>query len=580
MSIESEFSHSAGASQNNRAIGKFQQLILVVIVFAVALVTRYGIVDHPPIYDELYQILPALSWQENQNFSVLDGEYSRGALYTKLIALSFDLAGESSMVSARLIPSVLPGALLVAVVFFWAFRTCGLAAGLFTAVFLLLWPNGIEVSQYVRFYSLQGLLFVVGALLIYTAMVAGLSKARRFIYLLLAAGLLLIGLQLQMLTALGIGAIVAWIALTLGPNWLKSYPLLWWVLAGLILAGAAVLFSGVFTDKILQLWTLYNWEPWPVQNDTTFYHRDFRDNYATFWPLFPVAAIIALRVNFWPASFCITIFSLTFLLQSFGGLKNIRYLYGTMPFFFVIWGIALQAVFPAAWRAFRATCDKIFPVWLPSRARSVLFVGCTATALMFLVGGNVALVRSAKLALGKDQNMLVGKVRWEWTAAKEMVAPWLSKGALIVTSEELRAVNSIGDYDLAYNKPRFSEMLFLLGPDTPPFVTDIRNGRPIIGELDDMTHVMACHPIGIILFDRPGVSSGNAIRLAKYGRSLGAEITVQRNGGMSLFGWEHRFEPSADECSQLYSFQGDFAADRILEGRSLPQVLSSAKAER
>ncbi|MEL6680038.1 MAG: hypothetical protein AAFQ51_15130, partial [Pseudomonadota bacterium] len=284
-------------------------LVLTAIVFLLALGSRMGIVDHPPIYDELYQLMPAVSWQTEQSFAVLSGIYDRAAPFTQLIAFSFDVFNERSVAAARMIPTVLPGAALVAIMFFWARQVAGIVPACITAFFLILWPNGIEVSQYIRFYALQGLCFVSAAILIYTALTVRWGLIWRGLLLVAAAALLLLALRLQMMTLIGAGAIGLWVAIVLLPGWLRAYPKLWFLLAGGVLLVGGVLASGVINDTLVWMWTTYQWEPWPPLNDTFFYHRDFRDNYPTFWPLFPIAAIIALRANFKVASFCLILFA-------------------------------------------------------------------------------------------------------------------------------------------------------------------------------------------------------------------------------------------------------------------------------
>jgi hypothetical protein len=565
----------------DRQAASFVPIFLIgVAAFAAAFLTRVGMADHPLIYDELYQYLPAVSWQENQNFAVLDGIYDRAARFTRLIALSFGLMGEQSAFAARLIPTVIPGALLVSLVVAWAYHVNGAITALIALVFLLFWPNGIEVSQYIRFYSIQGLLFVAGALLVYLALADLRSLASQLAALAAAAFLFLLALDLQMLTALGVGALGLWVLLVFAPGWLRAYPWLWWLVGTVVAASAAILMSGVFSEEIRWLWTTYNWEPWPVQNDTTFYHRDFRDNYPTFWPFFPVIAIIALRANFVPASFCLILFATTFVLQSLGGLKNIRYLYPTMPFFFVLWGIALQAVLPVLWRFLRDDATEAMSFLVPASLKKPFAWLVLAIAAGFLIFANPAFLRSTKLMLGKDENMLLGKTRWQWTEARMLLAPWLADNAVIVTDEEMRAVEWLGDFDLGYNKPRFSELLYSIGPGTPPFTIDRRTGRPLIGEFSDFELVVLCHPVGVFITNQPGIRSANVTRLLQDTRDTGLTMVLQTGNGVSFAGWRHGADmvlPPA--CPRLPDFGAPGAAGRILSGQSRPQSVSSAKAE-
>ncbi|MFQ6550863.1 hypothetical protein AAD018_000790 [Aestuariibius insulae] len=549
----------------------------LLLVFGLAFVSRIAMLGAPPIYDELYQLVPALSYHAGEGFSVLDGTYDRASDFTRLIAASFDLTGEPSWWAARLIPSVLPGVLLVVAIFAWAWHVDRRGTAVIVAVFLILWPNGIEVSQYIRFYALHGLLFVLATMAVYAVFEEARTVAIR-VGLLLGAGILLAAAyRLQMLTLLGAGALGLWVAMAYGPRWLREIPWVKWAVLAAVVVVGGVLASGVLNDTLGWLWTTYRWEPWPASGDTTFYHRDFRDNYPTFWPLFPVAALIALRVNFKPAFFCLVLFAVCFVLQTFGGLKNIRYLYPVMPFLFVIWGIALRAVISAVFGWLIETSrEAVSPLVAERWVRPVAWSGIVV-ALAFAFFANAAFVRSVGLIAGLNDGELLGKVRWQWRSAEEVVTPWLERGALVVTTEEMRAVEWLGDYDVGFNRPRFSELLYSLGPDTQAFAADFRTGRPLTGDVGDIERLIACHPVGVVLADAPWARSGNALRLREAAQLSGAEAVLSRHDGMAMLGWER--EGGAIGCNALAELEGS-AAERILSGARQPQTLSSAKAER
>jgi len=547
----------------------WRSVVFGLAVFAAALVSRSGLISYPPIYDELYQLLPAESLLADNGYAVLDGIYDRARLYTQLIAASFQLMGNTDTATARLIPSAIPGALLVVLVSLWARAVIGPVAGWIVTGFLLFWPNGIEVSQYIRFYALHGIFFVPAALMVYWALASETLALRWRIALIAGAlPLLAVALHLQMLTMLGVGAVGLWVAIVFLPGWLQRHRWLWGVLALAVLVVAGVLASGIFAEKLRWLWTTYRWEPWPAQTDMFFYHRNFRDNYPTFWPLFPLAALIALRAYPRPASFCLVLFAATFVLQSFGGLKNIRYLYTTMPFFFVLWAAALQVLIPVIWRYIRETARAGLAPFVPRAMAGGLALGVLAVSTVFVVGANAAFERSSRLIVGKPAHILLGKQRWTWPEAREMAAPWLKEGAVVVTSEEMLAVRWLGDFDLAYNKPRFSELLYKLGPLTPPFTADRRTGRPVIGEFGDLARVIACEPVGIFITNANWLGgSGLPLRLAQVAQATGAEFTAERGQGMALLGWRRGPDAPrpqlAHSCRTLPIMQESRAADRL-----------------
>jgi hypothetical protein len=548
-------------------------------VFLAALVSRTGMLWLPPIYDELYHILPARSLQETGTFAILDGAYKRAPIFTRFVALAYDLAGERSPAAARFLPSVLPGALLAAVMFLWTRLVAGWIAACVVAVFLLFWPNGIEVSQYIRFYALQGLAFVVAALSIYTATTTAVTVRAQAVLLAAALFLLLFALSLQPMTLIGSAAIAMWIAVLYLPGWLKRHPRLWWVIASVSVLAAIVLARGVLSEDLAHLWTTYRWEPWPVLRDTTFYHRDFRDNYPTFWPLFPLAALIALRARFVPASFCVALFTVSFVLQSFGGLKNIRYLYPTMPFFFAIWGIALAATARTLMRYFLETAEAaLAPAVRPALRRGAAVLAL-AVASLFVVAANAAFERSVRMIDGSTTEFLLGKRRWQWTGVRELVEPWLRRGAVVITTEEMTTVGWLGDYDIAFNKPRFSEMLYVLGPGTRPFALDIRTGRPIVGEVEDLRPVISCAPVGLILSNASWMSTANARASERIAEETGADVVTDIRGDIAMLAWRRDSAPQV-ECPDLPGLRDPGAAARLLAGESQARYVSSKRAER
>lgn len=534
-------------------------------VFALAILTRTGVIDLPPIYDEHYHILPAQSWLAEGTLRVLDGAYERGAIFTKLVALSFEIMGNREPLAARLIPSVIPGALLVVIVFLWTRMTIGAVAGWFVLVFLLLWPNGIEVSQYIRFYALQGVLFISGALLVYSGLADGISMRRRLLFLLGAVPLFLLALELQTLTLIGLGAIGIWVVLVLLPGWLARYRWLW--IPVLIVAGGgiAAIASGLLDDQIAKYWRLYRWAPWPHIDDRFFYHRNFRDNYPTFWPLFPLAALVALRAHPRAASFALTLFAVTFVVQTFGTFKNIRYLYPTMPFFFVIWAAAFQATLPKVQEFMLASTKGALAPFLPGGGLRAAAGVALTVSLLFLFGANAAFERSINLVRGQPSNILLDKARWTWPQAQELAAPWLAEGAVVITSEEMLAARWLGDYDIGYNRPRFSELQFTIDPDVPPFTIDPRLGRPSIGLFEDLERVIICEPVGIFITNKRWLDRGGAaLRMAELAQKTGASFITQRGAGMGLLGWRREGDVSdGTDCSDIPTLQGSRTADRL-----------------
>ncbi len=548
--------------------------VFAVLVFVLALTTRIALLNYPPIYDELYQMLPAQSWRVQGDFAVLDGVYDRAMIFTQLIALAFDLSGDDGVAAARFWPSTVPGALLVALVFAWTRASVGIFAGWVVAVFMLLWPNGIELSQYARFYALHGLAFVAGALALYRALEKPISLAASIFWGLIAAAFFLFSAKLQLSTVVGLMGLSLWILIAHLPNWLRVRPWLWWFFAGGVLLVAGVLASGALTETLSLLWFTFRWEPWPAVGDTFFYHRILRDNYPTFWPLLPVAVLVALAVRPRPAAFCAALFATGFTIHSFGGLKGLRYLYWVMPFFFVLWAITLQALVPLLAATLSRFSWQALSPYTPRLLRRRIAVTALMLAATFLFAANAAFERSINLTIGQPADSLLGKPRYAWPDAPALLHPWLKDGALIITSEEMLAIEYLGDFDLAYNKPRFSEFAYSMGPNTPPFTIDRRTGRPLFGDYNDLERLMRCAPVGLVVANASWLIGSDATRLTVAAAETGATVQAETKGGTALLAWRRSRTTQLDGCETLIPPPDDRAATRILSGARRPAMVS------
>ena len=129
-----------------------------------------------PTYDEFYHLLAARGWLASGSFHIGDGYYDRALLYTRIVAESLRAFGDT-MVAGR-IPAVLAGTLWAVAVFAWTKRKGGAVAAWFAGMLLAVDPGAIHLSQWVRFYTLHGLLVWIGAICVY-ALVTEPFRLRR-----------------------------------------------------------------------------------------------------------------------------------------------------------------------------------------------------------------------------------------------------------------------------------------------------------------------------------------------------------------------------------------------------------------
>lgn len=462
----------------------FDTVALGLLCFVAAFVTRLAHLDAPPVYDELYHILAAQSWLEEGSLSIYQGSYERTPLYTILTARMFALAGEPSLVMARL-PNVLFAALLATGAVLWTRAVAGRGAAWIVLLLVLFWPSGIHLAQIVRFYALHGVLFFVGAIAVYELFRPGAGLLRRVALLVLAAGAMALAKQFQDSTLVGLLALSVWVvgfaglpmARRLGRA--RAYLVLVAVLVGLGLAVAAA------TGLLEAFWAKYTMSPWGM--DVTLYHRVLSRFYPLFWPLTPVLGIAALIAFPRPAGFCVTLVAVGLVVHSFAGVQNIRYFYYLTPFLFALWAMGLMALMPFVLRttrkAFAALPAPLDHKW-PARL-VILFAGAFAVLAQDAVPG------ALKLMIGRPGAPFVQF--HDWSGARKAVQQHAENGAVVVATNELSAIYYLGGFDVVFSNNWIPEMNY------EEFARDPRTGRPLISDTRSLQRLVATYPEGIFM---------------------------------------------------------------------------------
>lgn len=469
----------------------------VLALFVGSLLIRLIDLGAPPQFDEMYTVLAAQGWLVHGEPRIAEGVYDRAELYTLIVAWFFRWFGESVVVAR--IPSVIAGSLLVVAVFLWTRSAAGSLAAWIAALFVALTPNSIQVSQFARFYALQGLVFwmaTIGVYYLYT---------RRFdpwtaIPLAIACGLgFLFALHLQVLTAIGLVGVLLWLALAVGVPALLSLrarpAAFWGTIAALVLLAAVALGVAIFSGLLEALVHKYRYTPLhaaPVRNQIWFYHLALVERYASLWPLFPVAALLAIATTPRAALFCLSVFLPGFVLLSFGGMKQLKYLCFLMPFLFVIWAIALAELFAFLREGVVSITDRALQAIAPNLprrlSRYVLVAGC----IVFLIVSNGAPARTLLLPFGIQLTPEGAPV--DWAAARETLQPWVDQASIVLTNDELAILYYLGRYDVTVSGSRLSEI-----EGGQEFSRDGRTGRPVVSSPESVELIMACFPNGLLL---------------------------------------------------------------------------------
>lgn len=534
-------------------------LAVVAVLIGACLLYTFGLgrMPHP---DEYHHMLAARGMLATGEPRIAEGLYTRGLVYTWLVAKSFAIFGEN--VAASRVPSLLAMGLLVALLFAWLWRVAGPLAAWICAALFATSPFAVSLAQFCRFYSLQALSFFVAAILLYAAVALRPPATLWRRAALLAAALppMLFALYLQPTTLLGCVGLGLWAAGALGLPWLRDpevprrRKLLTVVV--LVAAGLGVLAAIAASGLLGELWAQYRWVPKfneGAEDQFWYYHGWYALLYPTLWPATGLLALVAIM--YWPAvgSFALVVFTLGFLLNSFAASKSMRYIAYAQPFLFAIWGMGLAAIWPGL-GSFLAGLNSGIAARLkliggPSVVARILTVG----AVVFLVLANAAWVRTA--AFLADFTIPPEQPRTNWPAAREELMPWLARADIVVSTEELGQLFFLGRYDVRFSPSKMDE---LLSSEQHEFGRDYRTGRPVISTRESLERILACYPTGIIVgpsahWGRPELINNDLAPLIAAQAQL---LPLPSKSRLRAYVWEHAPPPAGDSrCQGLPVFR-------------------------
>ena len=495
------------------------------LVLAGAVAFRLGLLSAPGEFDEFYHLLAARGWVETGSPRILDGEYPRGALFTRMVAWLFELTGSRDLPVARLV-SLAAGSLVPVVVFLWVNRIVGVGTAVLAAALTILWPQGILEAQFARFYAIHVLTFVAGAATFHLLLMGQTSS--RLFYGLLTALFWSLAIHFQISSVIGISAALFGGLLAVGIR--KKFTLRGWVFIGsalvaLLLISVVVLgMSGILE----RAWAFYRWTPGHAEALRDYYGFYF-DQLETFYGVLWLASIVlvplGLRINAPLTVYCATIFVTCFLAHSFGGMKALRYLSYVTPFLFVMWALGLRAAFGL----------------LPQRLALKLRLALACVGGIALLAATAFLPRSLQLASGEGLPR-----RGDWSEGRAVVGDW-SETPFVATIRELHQIAYIGPYDVLFSPSRVTEL-------NPPqdFGIDTRTGRPVVGAPENILRVLRCVPEGLLVASPHWwETEGWGDRLLPQLTEGGTRLDMREKGVVLAIRWQNA-QPLPNACATLF----------------------------
>ena len=513
-----------------------------------------GRMAHP---DEFHHILAAQGLLATGEPRIAEGVYTRVFLHTWLVAQSFALFGDS--LAAARVPSLIATALLVAALFAWLRHEAGPLAAWIGAVLFGISPFAVDMAQFCRFYAMQSLAMFVTAIVVHGAVkarrrpAAPAGHARRRPRPAAAGRLSAADQPARLLGPGPMGGRGDRAALAGRPRRARTRKLV--VLAAAVRSAVVAVGVAVATGIAADLWRQYNWTPLFNQSGSDqfwFYHGWYSLLYPTLWPLTGLLALFAVTLRPLAASMALAVFAVGFLLNSFAASKSLRYIAYAQPFLFVLWGIALAALWPHLLGFVRMVRARLAGgvrelgggAWMAG----VLLAG----ALGFLIVANAATIRT--VALLADVTVPPEQPRTNWPAARERWSLGWQRADIVVTTEELGHLYFLGRYDVRFSPSKLGE---LGDTEQREFGLDHRTGRPVIGTRDSLERILDCYPTGIIVgpaahWGRPElINSDLAALITAHARPL----ELPRRSQLRAYVWEHPAPtPAPERCQGLPSF--------------------------
>ena len=525
------------------------------LAFLVSLFIYCINLGRPPHPDELHHVLAAQTLFETGLPQILDGEYWRVVHYTWLVALSYELFGDS-LASARF-PSVLLVSLVSPILLVWVRREAGMIAAWLTVAIFVSSPFAIEIAQFCRFYSLQVLSLVIGLAFLFYATVSTRPFLLRATLLLSSLGMLALAVSAQVTTIVGLVGVSVWLAgwitfkILALPSSRMGVKVAFAV--GSLTVAIALVLAGMNSELVAWAWQRHQVAPLfnlQHQNEYWFYYLRYFAFYPTLWTLIGLiafAAIVRGRSLSWLA---ICVFASAFLIMSLAGSKNTRYVSFAMPFLAMVWGIGLAVV----WPMFRQLIDQLRQRLSDSSqmgARQSELLGGTVTflAVAVLLGSNPFWLRS--VAIVSDVALPFENPVTDWQEAQSVLEPLIEHAQIVVATEELGAIYFLGRADIIFNPSKQRELAI---DERVEFGADYRTGLPTIANPESLRQVMTCFQSGIVV--GPQQNWGDPVRFNSHAVSVVSELAVPVEVPQSshLFAWRWQntqADPKSEICGDL-----------------------------
>jgi hypothetical protein len=527
--------------------------VLALIALAVRLA---HIQSATPWYDDFYHLLAARSWLADGTLGVAQGEYTRAALFTRMVAESLRIFGDS--LAAGRVPAVLAGTAGAVAVFLWFRHVGGRIAGWTAGLLLALDAGAVYLSQWVRFYTLHGLLVFVGAVCVYHLVSERLGPRRAAALAAAAVASFALAQHLQGTTLLALGSVGLWagaVILLALPAWLAAGPhrarrrgLV--VVGGLALSAAAA--WAVASGFVADTWESYTrpffWMTGSDADDPRWYFWWFALRYPTFWTLFPVALALAVASFPRPALFSLVLFTVAFVAVSFAPGKQERYLYFAIPFFFGLWGLAAATLLPALYEVCRHTVAALGNLGLGENGRRLPAGILAFLAVAFVASQNDGSRMTLRMVFPGSGERPYRQA--DWASVLPELRELTDSADVVLSSYLLKPLYYFdrGDFHLSWTET--AEAGFADGQPIE-FSRDPRTQLPAISTAESLAVVEQCFRTGLVLTERFHLDRAHLLTesTTSFLEAELEQVPLPPDSWVIAYRWRHETRLEGPPCS-------------------------------
>lgn len=459
------------------------------------------------LHDELYSFLAAQGLLASGSPIISAGgePYTRAFPFTLIVSGFMAALGESLTV-ARL-PSVVFGTLTAAITFLWLRSRGARVAAWIAGGLVAIDPTLLELSGVSRFYTLQNAAFLLGCIGLFELLSRKMRASSRILVGGSSAAALLLALELQVITLIGIAGAAVYALFVIVPRLrtrfgLRAFQLLVGMALAIALLALAVTWSGLGREAF-QL-ASYS-DPWAAgtRGAYRYYVGLLLESYAPVWALFPLIAVLAAIRNARVTGLAFAVFVTALVTHSLLAWKAERYISYAMPFFFIIAGLGVAEAVSRLGRLAKELSGSLAPRFSKSDSATTLLV----RSIVFLTIGFAAVntrafIRAADLVFVADRSASFpmqgpGEPPISWNRASSTLSTIEDSVDVVVSSSDLKAIYYLGRLDYVISR----DQLVSRQGDLPEFHVDPVLNRPIISTPASVAAIIGRHETGLVVVE-------------------------------------------------------------------------------